>query len=401
MSIAYQIWLKDKAGKRVALLDSVPSFDYTIVANGIGSFTLNVPYSHAKRSFLQKDYRVEIFRDYGSGFPTTPTFGGHIRYLETSQEVSGGVIEHNLVVRGISYEHLLRTRLMLPLGLLTGHYGWPAIEGLDETFAYEEHAGPIETIMKEIVSHNCVEWDIANDDRSIHGFQVEADKRKGQTAVYRDRFISVLEALQTLAKAGNLDFSVVGITNGYEFRVAEPTDRRAGSAKANPVLFRAEWGRVERLRYTHDGLDIANFIYVGGKAPESEETAEVSLANQKIVVADGTDASVYMRTETYVDSRGSEDFYDLLVRGAEALEDMRETTAWEFGLYDAMGQRWGLDWGVGDLVTVYYEGETHDCKVNGVKVTVDESGENIEVTDVSAWGEPLDFSGVGLYWLEA
>jgi len=398
MSVGYQIWVRDTAGDRIGILDAIPQYEYSIVANGVGNFTLHVPYNHGKRHLIQPGYRIEIERNRGSGWPSTPVLGGTIRYIQPELKVVDGFLEYVWVAKGVSYEDFLVGRLALPDAMIAGHYGFPFL-GLDESLAYEEHYGATETVMKDFVRRNLVEWDIDDDDRSIPLFTVEPDGQRGRWLGYRDRFAPILEVLQALAAASGIDFYVSGVGNNYEFCVRESPDRRlqVQDSEYDPVVFKAEWGRIASLEYTHDGLEVSNFIYVGGKVPTDEETEQVSLVNQPVMVADGTvdrqtgkQISIYPRRESYVDARGSEDPYDLLTRGAEALEDRRETTTWKFEIHDQPGLRWQENWNVGDLVSLVYEGTMHDCKLNRVSVVVDGEGEHVTIDDVSIYRGLID-----------
>jgi hypothetical protein len=206
--------------------------------------------------------------------------------------------------------------------------------------------------------------------RKIPALTLAADPAVGSTLVGRARFENLGNLLTRLAQIDGLGFGIKQDGSDLVFSVYEPTDRSAYIRMDidNNVLTKSE--------YTYTAPTATRAIVAGGGAGTSRAFAEVT-------TDDSTTAETAWgrRIELFKDQRQTTDPDELLQAGLEELAGKGKTLeAISVSPSDDSTMAFGVDWDLGDKVSVVAGLTTISQVVTEVGISIDEDGVRIGAT---------------------
>lgn len=362
MSAIYQIILKDQEGERVAQFDAFASLDYERQRNAPGWLKLELDLPDDRTELFELDGQIEIHRhgDWAGAdwvvdfeaFHRRPAY----RMVQSGQE--------RFLSWGPGYLELLRSRI--------GLY-WYYNDDARTSRGYLVLSGTPDEIIAGFVNYEAGSGAFyATKDRRCPGLAIGDVSTTGITITEQLRNKELLEAVQALAAAYNLDIRIVGIGAAqFEFQVGKllGTDRRQGNPEMNPpVIFSTAYGNMERPQYIEDYLDEITAIYVGGQGEgevrtiyELEEAARIA-------------ASPWNRREVFIDARDAVEETTLHGRALKLLQARGPIIDLTFSPIETEASKYGRDWNLGDLVTAIYQGVRRDYRIETIMVSVDNAG---------------------------
>jgi hypothetical protein len=290
--------------------------------NDVGTWSLTFPESSRAASLLTVGTGVRITRAGG----TDTVLSGPVRNLELSQ--SADRVTTEVKVSGPCDNTYLAERTAWPV---------PGAALNAQTDAYDVRTGVAETIMKGYVDDNA--GPSAASGRPVTGLSIAADLGIGPTITGSARFYSLLVLMQDLAIAGGgIDFHVRQTGAALVFDVRAPIDHSA------TVRFSRRSGSLAEFAYSLAAPTVTNAIVAG------TGVGAARIFVQRTNTTAETDW--YARVESFVDQRDTTDLTELQKAGDDALTEGAPTTQLSFVPVDSPARQYGIDYGLGDLVTV-------------------------------------------------
>lgn len=219
---------------------------------------------------------------------------------------------------------------------------------------YDDKQAVAETVLRWYVDRNLGPGAVAA--RRLPYLTLPADLGRGSTVRGFGRFHTLMELLQPLALAGgDLGFRIVQVGAALEFQVYEPADR------TSTAVFSRELGNVAGYTYSTTA-PVADYVIVAG---QGEGTA-------RSFTEGGTtaDLDVYGRIEQFRDRRDIDDPAILPQALTEALAESQPGTALSISPIDTPAVSFGVEYVLGDRVTVDVEGERIQDVVREVVLTL-------------------------------
>lgn len=223
-----------------------------------------------------------------------------------------------------------------------------------------------ETVLRHYVDVNAGPSAIL--ERQVSGLTLAADAGQGASVKGNARFDPLVSKdgnglLQQLALAGGVGFRVVQSGTNLEFQVYTPQDKTA------VAKFSDDLGNLADYAYALDAPDLdsgGNVVVVGGSG---EGTARIFLIGK-----DAGSITSWGRAEAFVDARDTADTATLSQRASDALAQTQEQTTFTSTLAPVESMVYGIDYSLGDKVTVVVDGAAFSDIVREVEITVDRSG---------------------------
>lgn len=370
---SYQLQLIDPGGAQLDLLsmDRVVALDYTRALNDIGtiSFTLDES-DDAAQYFGLTDMLVNVWRK------NTPTgvFELDASYLIrfwSRLEDSEDTLEEFVVFGGVSLEHFLKRRVIVPEDDPVSAGGFVARQASGDT------------LMRDFVTYQCI-TPVVNLSRSISGLSAIPVTGGFAISFQRRSLDRLLDVLQEIAQKTMVDFEIAYTgdteteTMALEFRAAPiGTDRtKATNYPTAPfLLFDPRRGNMFAPVITVDRKDEATFIYVAGQGLEDERVV-FPVSNAQTI-----NDSIWNRIESVTDARNNEegDLDGYLGAGIDALNDAKVNVNFEFQPdINAPSARYNVDFFLGDKVSAQYAGYTTDVRIAKVNISLSDD-ETIEI----------------------
>jgi hypothetical protein len=360
MPSEYNIYVYNPSGELQALITDYTDFAIGRVVNGYDTLDINIPYTSPSQPYMQMDYFIEIYRSNSQfGIPS---------YLEFS-----GLIHKTT----FNYDRLKNWRVVA--------FGWESLLAR-RLVAYNEdnpnksnwNNKSASTIMYDMVNLNigAGSTTVGITDRAVSGivsgFTFDADTLVGNILHVADKsYENLLTALQDVALQGDVDFEVVwnGGTS-WTFRVGYPllaTDRSAF------VQFSVDNGTIGSFTSVNDRTVYGTTAIVRGQGTSNATVRRVRPATPLTELNSReffVEASALGNNTTDLDNFGDARLLGYTKKALSITTTIQQTPS---NLY-------GLDYFIGDLVTVDIISSTQVLQVNQVTISVDSSGnENIKV----------------------
>jgi len=341
----YTIFLRDSSLRRVAVIEDYAELAILLRFNQSGGFDFTAP-AASLAGLLTPGAGVIIERD------GVPLVSGP---LDATRRTWAQDADH-LILSGPDDGIALADRVALPVPLAAPNSAGTAYAAA----AYDVRTGAAETVMRGYVDANAGPG--ARPERAVPGLRLAAGLGRGGTITGRARFDALDELLRDLALAGgDLGFRVVQATDAaaLEFQVY-PTRDLTSSA-----VFSAEYGNLRAYDYRR-GVPPGTYLYVLGGG---ELTARA--------VIEGGDVgaiAAWRRREQAVDARNTADVGELTAQRDKELLDRRADVGLSVTPIDAPGLTFGVDYGLGDRVTVVVDGLPIREVVREVTLTLDTQG---------------------------
>lgn len=222
---------------------------------------------------------------------------------------------------------------------------------------YDDRSGSAETVMRGYVDANL--GPSASPARRLPGLTMPADQGRGGNVRGRARFTVLLELLQSLALAGgDIGFRIIQTGPGaLQFQPVIPADR-TGTA-----VFSSEVGNLSGYDYSRSDSD-ADYVIVAGQGEGTLRT----------FVEGGDTAAIAnraRRSETFVDRRDTNDTAVLTQVRDERLMEQKARTSLSITPIDTAAVRYGVDYLLGDRVSVVVDGVRITDVVREVTLTLD------------------------------
>lgn len=335
---SYQVRLKSKAGALLAVFtqDNLLSLRITRRVNDVATHELSIDASLDDRvDLFAVDGQVEVWRRPAGGDWYLEYEGFH-RDAEWSQDADGKEV---FVSRGVGYQDLLRRRIIAEYAGSSG----------------AQKSGAAETVAKAFVTEQIVSPTISG--RAISNFTVQTDGGSGNTIYITRPYRNLLEVLQEIAAIGGGDFDVVGTgAAAWQFRWyngQRGVDRRAS------IVFATGYGNM-LYPVLKEHAARANVVLVMGQGEGSDRTW---------VWRPGSGAPTGLdRIEIARDARDTDDTSTLQARGDAELEAVAAKDELNFQVLQTAGAQYGVDYGLGDLVSARYRSTGYDLKIVEVEL---------------------------------
>jgi len=353
----YQLYLRDSTLRRVALIEDYADLSLLLSFNAPGGFDFTAP-GASLAGLLTPGVGIVIERD------GVPLLSGPIDAIRRTWALDAD----QLILSGPDDTIALADRLALPVPLATPNAAGTAYAAA----AHDVRTGPAETVMRDYVNTNAGPG--ARSERQVPGLRLAPDLARGATITGRARFDALDELLRDLALAGgDLGFRVVQATDAaaLEFQVYPTRDL------TTTAIFSAEYGNLRAYDYRR-GVPPGTYLYVLGGG---DLTARA--------IIEGGDAAAivaWRRREQAVDARNTADVAELAIQRDKELLDRRADTGLSVTPLDAPGLAFGVDYGLGDRVTVVVDGTPIREVVREVRITLDTQGGETLVPSVLSPG---------------
>ncbi len=199
--------------------------------------------------------------------------------------------------------------------------------------------GNAETVLKGYVDANLVSGPSV---RRVAGLSVGTNLNRGATVRGNARFRNLQELLYDLAQAGGIGYDIRQLDTGLVFDVYEPVDRSAS------VRLDIENNRLRSSEFAYAAPLLTRAI-VGGAGEALDRLF------REVNTSESTEAEVLWgrRIEQFIDDRGTEELDQIDQKGLEALVDEGKTRiTMSVTPSDNLTMLYGVDWNLGDTVTV-------------------------------------------------
>ena len=366
---SHEIQLLDYSGrvKRRFFVRSLDGMSYDRVNNDVGSFALDLVGKQAQWVIDNaqlpgaKDYFVDVLR-------LDPVTGERRRdhtylyqYLEFGRQQEDDTVFATL--GGYCLNWLLMTRLVDvrhdPL----------------EAGGFLTLSGPASDVMARLVRYNGGAA-TALLERAWPIFDVRSDGM-GHLSGGDYRFDVLLDALQTLALAGNVQFSISFDGRGLVFNVGhtyeDRTVERNYPGRVYTLVSRRR-GNLDNPVIVQDFREVQNVAYARGSGSAGNEIFFVQAGERSENSPYGRVEFEYTINRRAGESAGPE---ALISEVNAALRERAPVMGFEFEATDRQGLRYGYDWDLGWLLTGEYAGVRRNVRVSGVETTVDASGAQV------------------------
>lgn len=209
-----------------------------------------------------------------------------------------------------------------------------------QTTPNDIRTGNAETVVKAYVNANA--GPSAPIARRVGGLTIETNANRGGTVNGTARFDNLLELIKGLADVGEISFNVEQVGNGLQFQVSEATDR------SGYIRFDVYNHKLTRTEYAFSA-PIATRAIVGGAGEGATRTFLERTSAESLDAEDVWGR----RIESFVDSSNTLTEAGLQAAADEMLvKDGKTQVTASITPSDDQTMLYGIDWNLGDKVTV-------------------------------------------------
>ena len=316
-SVRVSVWrpLSGTQWAMVGVIDARESLSFEPRHQQPGVWSLLLPYTEQARKISKG--RLVTF-DYRS-----TRFTGRVKQIGPQADESGEV---RLEVTGTDV-----------LDDLAGVQCWPVPDAAHtaQTVARYEASGPAETVLRALI--------LANTAREGLDVVIPASQGRGATVALSERFSNLLTVVQAKIAYAGLGVRM-GLLSTSGTRADLTVEFFVPADKSNRVRLAHRVGTLRTWKQSDTAPAITRVIVGGG----GKGTARVF----RRIVDTAAEAEWGVRREGFVDARDTSNTATLDQRGAEALAEGVEQSAFELEAVEATGMRYGEHFGIGDKVTV-------------------------------------------------
>ena len=307
----------------------------------VGTFALTVP-DDELAGRMRDGWRV-LIQDGGQTILSGPV-----------EEVAPNVADRTVEFTGVSDLVHVADRLVYPN---------PALPGASQTSdAYYKRNGPAETVIRDMVHANAGEGAISV--RRADGFAVEASQGRGSTVSTNLRYKNLLEEARTLGRLGGVTFDAMQEQDArIVFRFRVPVDR------SRSVRFTDRNGGVTDGSYSL-AAPTATVVLVAG---QGEGTARNIIERSRATTWG-------RRVEAFKDQRDTDDADELEQSAIEQLDEGEAGAGASFTVAESPGLIYGVDYRLGDTISVELGTATISEPVRAVELSWDGHGRTASLT---------------------
>ena len=357
MAAEYELRLTDQFGNAIAFITSLEKLVYSRAVNTVGTLSLLLD-GEFPVTQLAIDNRIQVWRSVGDRLYLDTETIWLIRKVIRLLDSQG---RRKIQVVAKSANELLRRRIIA--------YNAKTSQAVKTDFA--------DDMMKEIVSENLGSGAGVGRDISTY-LDIQTDLANGPTltrSFTRKNVFSTLVKISqaTYASGSPVLFDIVSPTpNTLEFRTYRDQrgiDHRHPNG-INPVILSPERGNLADVTYTINYEDEYNYVYGGAQGTGTD---------RKIVTASDTriNLSIFNRREVLFNGTSSASA-DLTTETDAYLRLGRPKRVFEGRIVNTPQTQYGIHWAWGDSVTATFEGQSINCSIDAVTITVAKGDETID-----------------------
>ncbi|WP_144722245.1 tail fiber protein [Cellulosimicrobium sp. TH-20] len=348
--------------------------DVTLRDSAVGEWTLRLPAEHPAVAHLRAP---------GAGIVVTGpddevVFSGPTSVPTVAADTADplGIA----TVTGVTDEVILWQRLAYPN---------PAEADVTlQTAAYDVRSGTAAAVMRDFVLKN-IGWHGAPE-RRIDSLSIIPTTATGPQITKSARFDVLGDLLREVATVAGLRFRLAQAGGALHFEVLPVVDRRA------LVRFDLVNGTLASTSVASSPATLTRAIVAGQGQGEARTFLERTTPEAQVAEVE---RGPWGRIERFLDQRNTDDPVELAQAGDKALtEEGAPAVAVNAVVSDDLTMRFGLDWHLGDAVTVVVEGIERHATVTAVRIIANASGVRLgatigapeEVNPASALGKRVE-----------
>lgn len=349
------IEVRDSGFNRVGQLtpENLVGFSAVLIKNDVGSWKVTLPVGYALAEELRKPGSGIIVTASGQTLISGPTMS---ILTNLSQDDPIGTYE----ISGVDDTVVLGERLAYPTPTTA--------DVMAQTVAYDIRTGPAEDVMKEYVDANI--GPSAPVQRRIADLTIQTPTGLGVTVDGSARFETLQELLTGFADLSNLGFTIEQVGDSLQFQVYEPVDRSAN------IRLDLDNGRLTRSDYAYSTPKLTRAIVGGQGEGELRDFIERTST-------DSLDAETLWgrRIERFVNESNANDVSLLEAAGDKQLAtDGKTFVSVDVMPSDDQTMLFGVDWNLGDRVTVVVGSTELVAVVEKVALLISEDGVRLGAT---------------------
>lgn len=247
------------------------------------------------------------------------------------------------------------------------------------------YKGTTENVLRQMLTDNIISP--ADSTRQISIFTLGTAKGYTETIDKQVTGKNLLTVISDICTAYEYGFELLFTGGNFVFDIYKGVDRSAGQTENPRVVFSPEFENLGNTEYSRDTTTYYNSVYVAGQGEGKDRV---------IINTNSGKTGLFLREE-WVDARQTSSNTDegeltpeqyaalLTQQGAEELGNAKETTNFGGEILDANIYIYGVDYGLGDKVSVINEyGITGTATVTEITEVEDETGYKIYPT-LSEW----------------
>lgn len=322
--------------------------------NNVGAWSITLPYGNDLGELLRlPGYGIIVTRANGEPILSGPT-------LTAKLEQTRDNVEGNWQIEGSTDDILLSERLAYPTPTTA--------DVTAQTSGYDIRTGATETVIKEYVSANL--GATAPIERQVDNLVIEADAERGSTVFAKARFDNLHSLIYDLAQVSGLGFALTQDDTDLLFAMYQPTDR------SDTIRMDIQNRKLSSSVYSYGTAKVTRAIVAG--QGEAENRVFIERSNTESLAAETLWGR---RIEVFKDSRNSSELDELNTAGDEILADRGKTIV-EMSVVPSDDQTmvYGVDWFLGDRVTVVANEIESTAVVTEVGIRVEPDGIRVGAT---------------------
>lgn len=358
MANVYDIRLADAFGVELTVLDSFTTCEYARTVNDYGTLKLVLPPSYPI-SLFKEDGRIAIYRSI-NGAPAYLE-GETIWFIRKIVQNSPDSGEKTIEIEAYDAVYLLTSRTIA--------YATNTFESNKTVFA--------DDMMKEIVDENLgsAATDTDRDLSAYLSIQANLSAAPSISKEFAHRN-DVLELLQEIAQASftagtYLAFDLVAPTQStLEFRTytgQRGTDHRFPNGTP-PLLIGDDYNNLTNVVYANDFTDEVTYVYAVGRGEITATSSDTTRIN----------LSPFNRREQSINATNTATTAALIDEADAGVRNGRPRVFFSGELIDTPQATYGLHYRLGDYVTASYSGQSIDCRIDTIQVTLAGGKETIK-----------------------
>lgn len=349
------IEVRDSGFNRVGQLtpENLVGFSAVLIKNDVGSWKVTLPVGYALAEELRKPGSGIIVTASGQTLISGPTMS---ILTNLSQDDPIGTYE----ISGVDDTVVLGERLAYPTPTTA--------DVMAQTVAFDVRTGPAEDVMKAYVDANI--GPSAPVQRRITGLTIATPTGLGVSVDGSARFETLQELLTGFADLANLGFTIEQFGDELQFQVYEPVDRSAN------IRLDLDNGRLTRSDYAYSTPKLTRAIVGGQGEGELRDFIERTST-------DSLDAETLWgrRIERFVNESTANDVSILEAAGDKQLAiDGKTFVSVDVLPSDDQTMLFGIDWNLGDRVTVVVGTTELVAVVEKVALLISEDGVRLGAT---------------------
>lgn len=319
--MALTLLVTDPTLEVVGEIDCWTGIEATRRFNEVGSGEFVAPAKPAVMDLLEPGHRILLIRD--------------------GQTFLAGPLEKRVFKRTVdTFPGAVTVNWAEDLALVAGRVTYPdptlVATSTSQPAYWTASATNAEDVMRSLVDLNAGPGALTV--REVPQLVLGADAGVGVAVNFRTRWEPLCDALRSVALAGGgLGFRTTQVGDDIQFLVYDPQDL------SGEVRFSWGLGNLRGVEYDLDAPRLTAAIIGGAGEGDAREIRE--RLNAAAIAA-------WWRIESFVDRRDSSDDTELDQAGDEALADGAETARLATVTVDTEDQRYGVDFDLGDIVSV-------------------------------------------------